>query len=159
MKGRFMLNDLPWVLTLGQAAESAGGGDVMAPATTAPAPVAPAAPPATEGVEGQSAAPVAPGTAPKPQQGPLNIWPLLIIMIAVLWFMMIMPQRKEKKKRQQMLAALAKGDRVQTVGGIIGSVIEIREQEIVLKVDENSNTRMRFSRSAIQSVISSGGES
>ena len=153
-----MFDDLPWVLTLGQAAESAGGGDAVGPATSTTAPAA--GPTATEGVEGQDGSPpVAPGAAPQRQQGPFGGSGMIfiILMIAVLWFLMIAPQRKEKKKRQRMLAALSKGDRVQTVGGILGTIIEIREHDILLKVDENSNTRMRFSRSAIQSIVSSGG--
>ncbi len=65
--------------------------------------------------------------------------------------------RKQKKQRQQMLAAIKRGDRVQTVGGVIGSVLEVRENEIVLKVDEGSNTKMRFARSAIQGVVGERG--
>jgi preprotein translocase subunit YajC len=52
-----------------------------------------------------------------------------------------------------MLAELSKNDRVVTIGGVIGTVVEVRENEVVLKVDESSNTRMRFSRNAIQSLV------
>ena len=57
------------------------------------------------------------------------------------------------KAREKMLAALAKGDKIQTSGGIIGSVVEVRESEVIVKVDENANTRIRFARSAVQTVL------
>ncbi|MAE67472.1 MAG: preprotein translocase subunit YajC [Phycisphaeraceae bacterium] len=76
-----------------------------------------------------------------------------ILIIAVFWFILMGGQRREKKKRAKMLSALAKGNKVQTVGGIIANVVEVRENEVVLKVDENANTRLRFARSAIQSVL------
>ena len=51
-----------------------------------------------------------------------------------------------------MLAALSKGDKVTSIGGICGTVIEAREDEIVVKVDETNNVRMRFARWAIRGV-------
>ena len=52
------------------------------------------------------------------------------------------------------LASIKKYDKVMTIGGIIGTVMEIREDEVILKVDDNTNTRMKFSRSAIQRPLS-----
>lgn len=78
---------------------------------------------------------------------------LMIVLLVVMVVVMTTGQRREKKKRQSMLAALKKGDKVQTVGGIIGTIVDIREDEIVLKVDETANTRLRFNRSAIQGVL------
>jgi len=80
---------------------------------------------------------------------------LFLILGAVVLFMIMttLSQRKEKKKRQQMLSALTKGQEVQTVGGIVGTVVEVKEDTVTLKVDENSNTRMKFSRAAIQNVM------
>jgi preprotein translocase subunit YajC len=52
-----------------------------------------------------------------------------------------------------MLSELKKGDRVQTIGGILGTVVEARDTEILVKVDESSNAKIRFSRSAIHRVI------
>ncbi|MFA9479391.1 preprotein translocase subunit YajC [Phycisphaerales bacterium AB-hyl4] len=78
------------------------------------------------------------------------------LMIGLLVVMMIFfssSQRREKKRRKTMLEALKKGDRIQSVGGIIGSVVDIREDEIVVKVDENTNTRLRFARNAVQNVL------
>ena len=77
-------------------------------------------------------------------------------MLAVFVLMMIFSSRsqgKDKKRREQMIAALKKGQRVTTIGGMIGSVVEVRDDQVILKVDENANTRIRFTRSAVQGVI------
>ena len=86
------------------------------------------------------------------QGGPFNPMIMILLIMGVFLIFMMGGQRKEKKKRAQLLASLSKGDKVQTLGGILGTVVELRDNEIVLKVDENANTRIKFSRSAIQSV-------
>lgn len=140
-----MRYDLPWVLA--QAAPEAGG--EAAPAPTAPAPSVPAA------TEGQPLTPA----APQPQAGsPFGSLLPIILIFAVLWIILFLPQRREKKRRQQMLAVLKRGDRVLTVGGAIGTVVDVKPNEVTLKVDESTNTRMRFSRSAIQTVLADTDE-
>lgn len=97
------------------------------------------------------------GAAPMGKQQDTNpfggIMMLLPIMLAVMIFMTFRGQSKEKKKRAQLLSSLSKGDKVQTIGGIIGNVVEIRDNEVVIKIDENTNTKMKFARSAIQNKI------
>ncbi len=90
------------------------------------------------------------------QQQEFSIFPMLLIFGAVLIFMMMLGggSRKQKKKQAEMLAAMAKGDKVVSIGGIKGSVVEVRDDEIVVKVDENNNTRMKFSKEAIREVVS-----
>ncbi len=78
---------------------------------------------------------------------------ILMALMGVMIFMTFRSQSKEKKKRAALLAALSKGDKVQTIGGIIGNVVEIRDNEVVVKIDENNNTKMKFARSAIQNKI------
>ena len=80
--------------------------------------------------------------------------PLILIMVFLLWTSSS-AQRKEKKKRDAMLGALKRHDRVQTIGGVIGSVVEIKDSEVVLKVDETNNVKMRFSKTAVQQVLDS----
>ncbi|MBC8108741.1 MAG: preprotein translocase subunit YajC [Anaerolineae bacterium] len=77
----------------------------------------------------------------------------LLLALAVLWFLMFRSKGGEKKKREQMLNELKKGVRVQTIGGILGTVLEVRDTEVVVKVDESTNTKMRFARSAIHRVL------
>lgn len=99
--------------------------------------------------------------APAPtSSGPFGPNFLLIGMFAlfaVIIFTQISAGRKEKKARAEMMNALGKHDKVQTVGGIIGSVIEIKGDELMLRVDEASNTRIRVARSAVQKVLKSSG--
>ena len=66
---------------------------------------------------------------------------------------MILPVKKQAKKRREMMAGMSKNDRVLTRGGIIGVVVEVRETEVIVKVDESNNTRLHFAKPAIQHVF------
>jgi preprotein translocase subunit YajC len=101
----------------------------------------PAAPPAT-----QSSAP------PWAQllSGPM--FPVLLLLLVAFLFMSG-NKRKEERKRTDMLSQLKRGDEIQTIGGIIGKVIEPREDRVLVKVDESSNTKIWFSRNAIHRVL------
>lgn len=72
------------------------------------------------------------------------------MIIGIFYFLIIRPQNKKQKDTQKMLAALKKGDRVTTIGGIHGTIQSVKENTVIVKVDENS--KMEFSRSAISSV-------
>ncbi|MCA9280020.1 MAG: preprotein translocase subunit YajC [Phycisphaeraceae bacterium] len=85
--------------------------------------------------------------------GPM-IW-IIPIMLILLMVMSGGGQRKERKQRQTMLGSLGKHDVVQTTGGIIGTISEIRDNEVLLKIDEASPSRVRFAKSSIQHVIRS----
>ncbi len=119
---------------------------------------APSQTPTDEGDTGT----VAPGTGGAGTPTPTNplgsfyiFIPLLLIMVFMIWTSSS-AQRKEKKKRESMLGSLKRHDRVQTIGGLIGSVVEIKDSEVVLKVDEANNIKMRFAKSAVQQVLSEG---
>ncbi len=62
---------------------------------------------------------------------------LMVGMFAVLYFFMIRPQQKRAKEHQAMLKTLAKGDHVLTSGGIFGSVVGVKDDRVVVRVDEN----------------------
>ncbi len=82
-------------------------------------------------------------------------WGFMIVLFGgmiLLLFWSSRSRRKQQSKHKQMLAALRKGDKVVTIGGIVGTVIEVRPEEITVKVDESNNVRMKFVRSAIRSV-------
>jgi len=83
----------------------------------------------------------------------------LVLMGLVFYFLMLRPQSKERKKRAEMIAAIKKNDRVVTVGGILGTVVSVKDNEVTLKVDESNNTKITFTKSSIQQVTASeGGE-
>jgi preprotein translocase subunit YajC len=80
---------------------------------------------------------------------------LLFVMIGIIILMVVMSsrsRRKQEAKRKELLSGMKKGDRVTTIGGMIGTLIEVREHEVVVKVDEQNNTRLRFLKSAIAHV-------
>jgi len=117
---------------------SAGGGD----GTTTQQPGGTAAPGAGGG--GKSGQPPLPGWI---------IWiPLVFVLIFIFWSSSS-SQKKEKRKRAEMLSSINRHDKVQTIGGVIGSVVEIKDDEIVIKVDEANNIKMHFAKSAVQQVV------
>lgn len=90
-------------------------------------------------------------TSPFGSKGLLIFWGLMIVMM---YFMMVRGPKKKQQQHKQMLEGLTKNDRVQTVGGIIGTVIEVKGSEVVLKIDESNNTKMRIAASAIGKNLS-----
>ena len=78
----------------------------------------------------------------------------LILMLFVLGMIVFSAfgGRKQRKKRATMLDALKKHDQVVTRGGVFGSIVEIKPDRVVLKVDESSNTRITVVRDSIEQV-------
>jgi preprotein translocase subunit YajC len=100
----------------------------------------------------------APGTAAPTTQKTQKPWFLgdympLILALIVLYFFVFRGKNSQEKKRTAMLNAMKKGDRIQTIGGILGTVVDVRETEVVVKVDENTNTKITFSRNAVHRVV------
>ena len=58
---------------------------------------------------------------------------MLIVMLAVFYFMLIRPENKRKKEAEEMRASVKKGDKVTTIGGIVGTVVDIKENNIVIE--------------------------
>ncbi len=130
---------------------------LLASAATA----APSAPPIAGGNSaGEASQPI--GGAPAgggaaPSGNPFGLLLPLILIFGVMILMQVFAGRKQKKQRTAMLSSLARHDRVQTVGGLIGTVAEVKETEILLKVDEATNTKVRVVRSAVQAVLKKAG--
>lgn len=80
------------------------------------------------------------------------IWPF-VLMFAVFYFLLIRPQQKKQKTRTAMLNQLKKGDKISTIGGLHGTVVELTDDTVVLRV--NDTTKMTFERSAINTIITS----
>lgn len=76
-----------------------------------------------------------------------------VLMFAVFYFLLIRPQQKKQKTRTSMLNALKKGDKVVTIGGMHGTILEIADDIIVLRV--NDATKLTFDRSAINAITNS----
>ncbi|WP_338057474.1 preprotein translocase subunit YajC [Shimazuella soli] len=76
----------------------------------------------------------------------------IVVMFALLYFVLIRPQNKQRREQAQLLSALKKGDKVVTIGGLHGSIVDLNEQRVTLKV--NDTTRLIFERGAIKSKVS-----
>jgi len=72
----------------------------------------------------------------------LFVWFLPILFI--LYFVMIRPQRRQEQTQKALITGLKKNDKVQTIGGIIGTVVSVaeKEDEVVIRVDDNARLRM-----------------
>ena len=73
----------------------------------------------------------------------------LALMFVMMYFILFRSPRKKQQQHKQMVQSLAKHDKVRTIGGIIGTVVDVKGDEVVLKVDESNNTKIRVSASAI----------
>ncbi len=94
-------------------------------------------------------APVAGGDA-----GGLMSFIPLILMFVVLYFIMIRPQMKRQKEMKAMLEALAAGDEVITVGGILGKVTAVKDQYITVEIVPGTEVQMQ--KNAVTSVLPKG---
>lgn len=86
------------------------------------------------------------GAAPSTSSS-LMTWGMLILIFVVMWFFMIRPQRKQQKELQAFRDGLKKGDKVVTVGGIFGTVDEINDDSVLLKVDKE--VKLRVAKSSV----------
>ena len=79
-----------------------------------------------------------------------SFFPLIIVFV-LMYFLMIRPEKKRKKKEQDMLSALKRGDRICTIGGIYGTIADIKDDTITLTVGRD-NMSMVVTRWAVRSV-------
>ena len=94
-----------------------------------------------------------PGGTKPPGANPFQMM-MLVVLFVVMFIILFRGPRKQQQKQKKMLQALKKNDRVQTVGGIYGTIVDISEKDITLKVDESNNTKIRISPNAIGKNLS-----
>jgi preprotein translocase subunit YajC len=84
-----------------------------------------------------------------------SLWPPLILMAVLFYLMVIRPERKRRSETEKMLSELKKNDRVVTIGGIYGTIVNAPKDasDITIKVDESTNTRLRILRSSVSRVL------
>jgi preprotein translocase subunit YajC len=81
------------------------------------------------------------------QGGIMSFLPLVLIVV-VFYFFMIRPQMKKAKEQKKYIEALKKGDKILTIGGIYGKVVEVREDAtIIMEVEDG--TKMKISKNAV----------
>ena len=77
---------------------------------------------------------------------------MFALIILIFYFLIYRPQKKRDKEAKAMLAAMKKGDKVVTIGGIHGTIVTVKDKTVVIKVDDSA--RIEFSKEAISSVTS-----
>ncbi len=82
--------------------------------------------------------------------GIIGLLPLILIIV-VFWFILIFPQQRRQKQHKKMIESLQKGDKVVTIGGIHGTITQIGENTVIIKVDEN--TKLEVSKNAIAAIL------
>ena len=73
---------------------------------------------------------------------------MLVLMVAVFYFMLIRPENKRKKEAEQMRGAIKTGDKITTIGGIIGTVVNVKEDKIVIETSADQ-VRMELAKWAV----------
>jgi len=75
---------------------------------------------------------------------------MLVMMVAIMYFVMIRPENKRKKEAEEMRAAVKKGDKVVTIGGITGTVVDVKDNKFVLETGADQ-VRIEFEKWALSS--------
>jgi preprotein translocase subunit YajC len=130
-----------WILA--QAAEQSPSGITSEPVAAEQT--------STTTVASDANAPVGPAPAQKPFISPILFFGLMLVLFYLLIFR---GPRKKQQQQRQMVQSLQKNDKVRTIGGIIGTVVDIKDDEITLKVDESNNTKIKIASSAIGKNLS-----
>ena len=86
-------------------------------------------------------------TAPA-QGGGMSMWIMLALIFVVMWFFMIRPQRKQQKEMENFRNSLKNGDKVVTIGGIYGTIADVKDTYVLLEVDKD--VKIRVNKQAIQ---------
>lgn len=79
-----------------------------------------------------------------------------VIIIGILsYFLLIRPERKRSAETADLLKSLKKNDHIVTIGGIYGTIVNVQEgsDTITIRVDENTNTKLRIRRSAVSAIV------
>jgi preprotein translocase subunit YajC len=101
----------------------------------------------------------APGAGAAPRaQSPYSMLIFVAAILIMMYFIMFREPKKRQKQHQQMVQSLKKNDRVRTIGGILGTVVDIKGDEITLKVDEANNTKIKVAASAIGKNLMNEGQ-
>ena len=88
----------------------------------------------------------------------MQFLPLLIIMFAIMYFLIIRPQKQKEKKRLAMISNVRKQDKIVTTGGVHGVVTSVKENEVIVRIDDAKDVKLRIDKSAITTVTVPKGE-
>lgn len=84
---------------------------------------------------------------------------MLLIFFAVMYFLMIRPQKKREKLTREMLAGLIVGDKIVTIGGVVGKIVQIKDDDIVVETGGAAGKCcIKFQRSSVREVLKPAAE-
>lgn len=75
-------------------------------------------------------------------------------IILMMYFLLFRGPKKRQQEHQKMVQSLQKNDRIRTIGGIIGTIVDIKDDHMVIKIDESTNTKIKISPNAIADNLS-----
>jgi len=113
----------------------------------------------------QEQPPKAPAPAPEggagdaPQQG-TSMWSSLVpfaLIFVIFYFLLLRPQRRQQKDRESMISNLKKDDHVLTSGGIYGIVVSLKDDRVVLRIDERNDVRIEVRKDAVTGLVKASG--
>lgn len=82
------------------------------------------------------------------------MWLMLLLIFVIMWFFMIRPQRKQQKELEKFRSSLKKGDKIVTIGGIFGTVEDVKDKSVLIRVDDT--TKLRMDKNSIVKDFSDG---
>jgi preprotein translocase subunit YajC len=77
-----------------------------------------------------------------------------VLMFIVLYFLLLRPQRKKENERKKMIDAVKKGDKVVTIGGMHGTVVQVKDDDLIIRIDPQKDICVKFTRAAVHRVVS-----
>ncbi len=101
---------------------------------------------------------VAGNTAPNSQlMSQIQLMAMLVLGLVAYWLLFLRPHNKKRKEMQDKMSKLTKGDKVVTIGGIHGKVSSVKDNLVVLKIDDK--TEITFDKTAIATVVNQKAQS
>ncbi|HHT9110168.1 MAG TPA: preprotein translocase subunit YajC [Candidatus Brocadiaceae bacterium] len=85
--------------------------------------------------------------------GMLSMLLPFILMFVVMYFLILRPQKRREKERKALLSRVKKNDRVVTSGGVHGVITSARENDVILRIDDAKDVKVKVDRSAIVTVL------
>lgn len=78
----------------------------------------------------------------------------MFIILGFLFYIMILkPQQRQRQEARMMMENMKVNDRVVTIGGIQGTIVSINDQDVIIRVDESNNTKLKMTRPYIARVV------
>ena len=101
------------------------------------------------------APPTPPGTQPDPRNQMLTTVGMLVVMVVIFYFVLIRPQSRKAKEHADLLKTIKTGDKVVTSGGIVGTVVSVKEKTLSLR---SADAKFEVTKAAITEITERGGE-